>query len=341
MAHEIRKNDVFAGVGVQSTKRAWHGLGDEIPEGLTAMAAFDKVGLGWETELAPLQALSGQGTKIQLPGHFAHLRRDTNDVLGIVTDGYKPFENADLARLADGLVDEGHQVSVETCGSLYGGRRVYVLVKLPKTIKASRADVLEQYILISNGHGGFAVLSAYPTSIRVVCANTLRWSERDVMSGCRFRHSGDFDAKVKQARLVLGLATKETERFEEQVKALVRTNLSVKRCKAFMFRAYEQSFGKIDMEGDADTVAKLLKKRDKVMDQWIANLEDTRNQIAGSKGTAWGALNAITQWHDHERGRYKTVHESGARVHSNLFGISQKQKLATLRSALTLVGKSK
>lgn len=336
MAHEIRDNDVFAGVGVQSTKRAWHGLGDEIPDGLSAVEAFEQVGLGWETELAPIHAKREDGGIIVLDKHFAHLRKDTGDVLGMVTDGYKPFENMDLARMADALAGEQKKVVTETCGSLYGGRRIYALVKLPKTIEVTRSDVLQQYILVSNGHGGFAMLSAYPTSIRVVCANTLRWSERDVARGGRWRHSGDFESKVKQAKALMGLATQENEIFEEKVRLLVRTNMTVKRVKTYMDRIYDKCFGKIDELGDAETVEKLKAKKKAVLEKWFENLENERQTLPGIKGTAWATYNAVSEWHDHQRGRYNTVHESGARVHSNLYGVAQKHKLRAFNEALAL-----
>lgn len=346
MGHEIGSTDIFAGVGVQSTKRAWHGLGDEIPEGLGAVEAFQQTGLGWETELLPVHAerqiitADGVETKrIELPNHKLHIRADSGAKLGMVSDGYTPFENMQLAKLADSLVDEGHTVSVETCGSLYNGRRVYILVKLPRTIVAAPGDTMQQYILIGNGHGGFAALTTYPTSIRVVCANTLRWSERDIAKGAKFRHSGDFETKVKQARLMLGLAEKENDTFEQQVKALVAKQLGVSETFEYMHRSYDKCFGKIDMEGDADTVAKLLKKRDEVTAKWMANVEDPKQQIEGIRGTAWAAYNAVSQWHDHERGRYKSVHESGARVHSNIFGKSQEHKLRAFREAMTVASK--
>ena len=332
MGHGITKTDTF----VEVNKRAWHGLGDEIPEGLTAAEAFEIAGLGWETELAPCYARL-DGKSVELPGHFAHVRKDNREILGMVSGDYKPFENADLARLADSLVDADHQVLVETCGSLYGGRRVFVLVKLPKDIIVTSDDILEQYICVSNGHGGVAVLSAYPTRIRVVCANTLRASEHSLVQGGSWRHTGDFDEKVKQARQVLGLAAAETERFEEQVKLLVRTNMTIARQKSYMERVYDKCFGRVDVEhGDALTVEKLLTRKKNILTEWEANLEDVRQSMKSIRGTAWQAMNAITQWQDHERGRHLTVHDSDSRVHSNLFGIANKQKQVAYNMALAL-----
>lgn len=337
MGHEIRKGDRFAEVRANG-QRAWHGLGVEIPEGLNAVAAFQRVGIDWETELAPVYARFGDDLErsVALDGHFAHIRKDTGDVLGLVSSDYKPFENKDLARLADALVDADHEVLVETCGTLYGGRRVFVLVKLPRDVRVTDEDILEQFICVSNGHGGTAVLSAYPTKVRIVCANTLRASETSLVRGGSWRHVGDFDQKVAQARAVLGLAARETEQFEAQVKMLVKTNMSKAKVREYMERVYDRSFKKIDEEGDAATVEKLKERRNKTLEQWEANLEDARQSLTGIRGTAWAAYNAISQWQDHERGRFATVHDSDARVHSNLFGTAHKGKLVAYREALTL-----
>lgn len=350
MAHEIRKHDHFAFTGERSM--IWHGIGTPIEDGLDAVTAFQQTGLGWPTELQPVfrkkQVLGPDGKPlldekdqpqfemVEVSDHFMHVRPDLDLELGMVSDGYRPFENVDLARFADALAGEDAAVTVSTCGSLYDCRRIFVLVKLPQIVKATAEDISEQYVCISNGHGGFASFSVYPTSIRVVCANTLRWSERDAGRGIRFRHTGDFDEKVKMARTVLGTAQKETERFQEQVTALVKCQLSVDQTRHFMERAWEIAYGKLsNLEGEA--LAKMVVRRDNQVEEWIAMMENERNSMPGIEGTAWSALNAVTEFHDHSRGRFKTVAESQARVHSNLFGTSAVAKTRTLRAALALV----
>lgn len=335
MAHEIAENDAFGEVR-SGGKRAWHGLGEEIPEGLSAADSFRRVGLDWETELCPIYAKMGDDLDVVIPIHdqFAHICCQDRSVLGIVTSAYKPFENMDVAKLADALVTEGEQTSVETCGSLYGRRRIYVLIKMPKVIRVARGDDVETFILISNGHGGTAALCAYPTSIRVVCANTLRWSEASLKLGGVWRHTGDFEGKVRQARLVLGLAQEETLKFEGMVKRLAAKHFDQAALDRYMDRAYDECFGQIDVDGDSATVEKLVEKKHLVLIEWRKNIEDDRNTMAGVRGTAWAAYNAVSQWHDHQRGRFATVAESDARVHSNLFGVSQNSKLQAFRVAL-------
>jgi len=356
MSHEIRHNDRY-GETRKNGQRAWHGLGDEIEEGLSAEEGFERIGLGWRTILAPVHAqvdvmgengpatqtiqLKGKGEGGQTP--MAHLRADDHTLLGLVTEGYKPFENMDLARFADALSGADKGVHIETGGSLHNGRRIFALVKLPEVVRATAEDTLDQYVLIQNGHGGFAAFSCYPTSVRVVCANTLRWSERDVSKGLKFRHSGDWDDKVAQARVALGIARQETERFQEQVSLLVNTNMSTQKLRAFMGRVYDQTFygGKPLVKAESmeqDTFEKLVAKKTELLEKWTANLENERQMLKGIRGTAWAAYNAISEYHDHERGRFKGIEESDARVGSNVFGVSQAHKSVAFRAALAVAG---
>lgn len=344
MSHAINSTDNFGEIR-EHGQRAWHGLGVAIPDGLSAEDGFERIGLGWRTILAPVYAeIEGMGedgptvTRMEIPERKAHYRRDTLELLGVVSDGYRPLENMDLARFADALVeaDEG-KVIVETAGSLHNGRRVFACVKLPEQVRATDYDVLDQYVLVSNGHGGFASFSCYPTSVRVVCANTLRWSEKDVARGLRFFHLGSMEDKLKNARQALGIARKETEKFQKQVTALVGRQLTVAQMKTLAEDIYYKCFGKIDAHLEETSRKKLEAKRDEVVGKWLANIEDERQRIAGIEGTGWAFYNAISQWHDHERGRFLGVNESNGRISSNLFGVSQEHKKVAFRRILQAV----
>jgi phage/plasmid-like protein (TIGR03299 family) len=333
MSHEIRNNDNFGYVG----QPAWHGLGIELPAGIGAEDGFRRLGIDWETELLPVYVEQPNSDEYQeVAGHRLHVRKDTRDELGMVTANYKPMQNMELARFADAIAGADAATMLETAGTLYGNRRVFALVKLPEVVKATAEDVSEQYVLLSNGHGGCASFSIYPTSVRVVCANTLRWSERDAARGLSFRHMGDFDSKLKAARKVLGIARKETEKFQEQVDALVRTQLDASAARAFIELCWDQAFGSPEkLEGEPK--ARMLARRNEQIQEILGLMENSRNSLPGISGTAWAALNAVTEFHDHHRGRFKPVAESKGRVNSNLFGQSAYAKTKALRAALALV----
>jgi phage/plasmid-like protein (TIGR03299 family) len=339
MAHQITETDNFAYVG----EKAWHGIGIEVEAGLTAQEAFEQTGLDWTTRLEPVFFQDDHGHWIDIEGNGArspraHIRADNNQLLGMVTTGYQPMENMDLARFADGLTTANSELRIETCGTLNGGRRAFALMRLPKVIEPVPGDENYSYILVGNGHGGYAAMSAYKTDIRVVCANTLAWSENDLATGIKFRHSGDFETKLDQARLVLDRAIVGQERWEEQVRFMANKNLSVIETRDLLFSIYDNTYGALPNASQVapEMMEKLLQKRKNLVTQWEMNLEDERNSLPGMRGTAWAALNAVTQYHDHERGRTGPVTESDVRIQSNLFGVSARDKQTALDTVLQL-----
>lgn len=336
MAHEINNSDRFGEVRVNG-KRAWHGLGVEIADGLSAVEGFKAIGLDWKTELLPVYAerLTMDGIeRIEAKEHKLHVRADNREVLGMVSDGYAKIDNLELAQFADGIMGDDMAGVLETAGSLYSGKRVFALIRLPQTIVAARGDELAQYLAISNGHGGTAAFAAYPTSVRIVCANTLRMSEREISRGARFMHTGDMQSKLKTSQMLLGFAAKEFKKLEEQVTAMARKMLTADQVKQFMHAAFEAAFP-APAGQDPDTMAKWLAKRDETFVDWRVLFENERNAMASIRGSLWAAFNTVTEWHDHGRGRFTT--NSDGRVHSNLFGVSHVAKAKTMKLALSLV----
>jgi phage/plasmid-like protein (TIGR03299 family) len=331
MGHEIHETDAVGIVG----SKGWHGLGRVIVPGMGAEEAFRELGIDWGTTLEPLYLRRDPNPLDEgleaVPGHFAHVRDDTGEVLGVVSDGYKPFENMDLAKMADSMAGADAAVRTETAGTLHGGRRVFACVRLPADVIAAHPeDISQSYVLISNGHGGTASLNAYLTSVRVVCMNTLRMSERDLSRGTRFRHTGDFESKVKAAREALGLAYQENERFQEAVSAMAAMQLSSADLASFLQLALVDIYGHMSDDMEPESKEKLLAKRKAMADQVLENHE---RDVA--RGTVWGALNAVTEWNDHQRSRAGA--RTDARLHSNLFGASNVSKGKALRRALELV----
>lgn len=321
MAHEITSTDAFGYVG----KKAWHGLGVELESDLSAEQAFNQLGLGWETELFPIRANMGE-ERINLPEHRAHIRMDTKQVLGVVGKDYRPISNREMAKFADALVGEDAAIQVETGGSLRGGKRVFVLVKLPRDTEVLDGDMLKNYICISNGHDGTNAFRVFYTPIRVVCANTLAMAEANV-SGARFCHDGDVTKKIELARTALGILIKRNESFADQARTLAKVSLTKDQIGDYFDRVYGRTFGdQMSEKHTKDTLG-----------LWTGNLSEARNTVRSTEGTAWHAMNAVTFWHDHQRGRFKSIHESDARIHSNLFGAAANAKQIALREATALV----
>ena len=345
MAAGITVRDVFGEVRARG-ERAWHGLGEALPLGLTAEEGFHKIGLDWGTLLLPMQGVAPDGRVVPDPKTMLHVRGDTLAKLGTVGNGYRPIPNIDLAKFADTLVGADATVQLETAGSLYGGKRVFCSVKLPKTIEVVKEDILELYVIGSNGHDGNAACHWYPSSIRPVCANTLGFSEKDLTRGLKIQHTGQLDKKLDKARACLGIVLQEASRFEGDVKTAVRLQLTKAQAEAYFGAVYDRVFGKkapagelVDEQGDTvgeQAAVVMAGHKRKMIDHWLELMDAPEQSIKGIRGTGWAAYNAFSQWSDHERGTARGVVAPDVRIHSNLFGISALTKKRAWNEVLSL-----
>ena len=335
MGHGITKTDTFSFTGARES--IWHRMGKQIPEGRTAVESLPDTGLDWPTTLAPVYAdMAGLG-QVPLPDHRAHIRSDTRAVLGLVSDGYVALENRETAAFADSLVDPDI-ATLDTAASLLGGKRVFFALRFIKPITLGRGgvDVVHPYLVASNGHGGFASLNAYTTSVRVVCQNTLSASERDLGNGVRIYHTGDMKAKLLQAKVIVGAAVAQVETFGEQLRALANHDMTSAQVRAFFETAFTTSFGGVPK--DADAQAKWLAKRERHVTDWLARFENERQTLAGIQGTAWAALNAYTEWSDHDKGgTWATNRGDEVRFHNNVFGVAAATKRKVFQQALAML----
>jgi phage/plasmid-like protein (TIGR03299 family) len=196
MGHGLTNTDSMFSV----RELPWHGLGAvlEQPPG-SIDEALDESGLGWAVATAsvlferrPARTDDfGRERPAQLEraaGHKATLRSDTGELLGIVGADYEPLDNRDAFRFLDELI--GSQLHFETAGSLWGGRRVWVLARLPEWVEVG-GDQAGTYLYVANAHDGSMAVTAAVTPVRIVCAKTLgyalsRADGRDALRTFRF-----------------------------------------------------------------------------------------------------------------------------------------------------------
>jgi phage/plasmid-like protein (TIGR03299 family) len=345
MSHGIETTDKFGEVR-ENGQVAWHGLGVEIPSGMKTVPAFETLGIDWKTELLPVFATykgdDGKQKQFKLPTHMAHVRSDTKELLSVVGAGYKPISNVELAEFADTLVEADHGVTVETAGTLLSGKVVFALVRLPQDIQVTDQDILQQYVLLRNSHDCSTAFRVYPTSVRVVCANTLRLSETDAHRGIACWHTGNVKEKIEHARMMLGMIGETTSRFAAQVRLLAAKHVSKDQIREYFLSVYDGVFGVIpeavmNDEKSAARFERKCEKRDEIIDHWVEKMDEEHQTIGGIGDTPWAAYNAVSEWHDHERGRFQDVKQSRGRVHSNLFGVSDASKQIAFKRAMSLI----
>lgn len=330
MAHEIDFTTGKAGIAY-SGATPWHGHGTRFDELMTSEQALEAAGLNFTVSKMPVGFTHPEtGELVNVEDRYATVRTDTYAGLGTVGRAYEPIQNKDAFNFMDGLVADGG-IRYEVAGSLFGGRQVWMLAKLPSQTIVSHDDVTNHYLLLSNGHDGQRGCNVAFTTVRVVCNNTLRMADGNCKHKVKIRHSGSIQTKFDDARIILGLADEAFAEFGQKARALsfkdVKNQAAVNEfiCQVLGVKSIE----------DMAPSHKAVRER-------LLNLAETGRgtDLPGVKGTYWGLFNAVTEFVDHDKpakGRIATRSTEDIRLESITTGGGDLMKQRAWQTALATI----
>ena len=261
-------------------EKPWHGLGTEVPEAPTSADALRFAGLDWTVRQEPVYNARGGVIK----GYMSNVRDTDGSVLGIVGDRYKVVQNVDAFNFTDDLI--GGDVRYETAGSLREGRQVWLLAKMPE--RKIAGDAVEPYLCFTNSHDGSGGLKVCMTPIRVVCNNTLNLALRTAKRIWSMRHTENIRERMAEARDCLFRADEYMENLTQYADRAANTRLHDADIKAIL----EELFPVTDKSSEREK-ANAKKCRDEFMICYFAP------DIRQFRGTAWGAINAASDFVTH------------------------------------------
>jgi phage/plasmid-like protein (TIGR03299 family) len=333
----------------------WHGLGVLVDKATTSAEAIKLAGLDWEVTKLALQYQFGD-KRMTAADAYAMVRKDTGAHLGTVGKRYSPIQNAQAFDFLDGVLGE-FGARYETAGSLYGGQKVWMLAHMPKQAFALQGgDTIEPYVVFCNCHDGSGAAWCYPTSVRVVCANTFRVSRKERHKGLSIRHTGNVKDKLRLARQALRFAADSLETFKEAAEAMHHKSVNVRHYANDVLDAVLEVTQADAIKG-ADALAaalqvteaqraleakrfeRLIERRGEILEDILNRYESERCSVGGIRGTAWGAFNAITEHADHAKlGRSAADQETrlSRRFESSLIGDADTLKQAAFDAALAV-----
>jgi phage/plasmid-like protein (TIGR03299 family) len=292
MAHEITQTDGL----VLHKERAWHGLGTVVEQAPTPEEALKLAGLDWSVHQTDDVRGYANGLPVRTDKWRLNVRSDVQEVLGCVSDNYQPIQNSDVAQFCEQLSMDT-VVKVESAGSLFGGKKIWFLLKAD-TFDVGRngsEDPVVPYVLVSNGHDGSLAFSALPTSVRVVCNNTLSWALNRRKAVFSLRHTGTILSRVDEARKRLEAYMGGLDEFKDKCQHLRNKPVSREEIECFFFNMYQKCVGQIPTTypnmSDEDH-NKRQKAYDSISDM-CQNFDEERS-IAGT--TYWNAFNASSRW---------------------------------------------
>ena len=260
-------------------EKPWHGLGTMVQEAPTSADALRLAGLDWTVDQTPVYTDTG----IEIPGYKANRRSSDGSILGIVSDRYKIVQNTEAFEFTDAIVGETEDgvVKYETAGSLCGGKKIWLLAKMP-TQKILDDDV-EPYMVFTNSHDGTGAIRIAMTPIRVVCQNTMNMALAQAKRQWSTKHMGDMQSKLEEAKLCLQLADKYMKGLDEEADRLANATLYKEQIDEILDELFP-------VEEDA---SERKKRNVQAMkdDFWVAYFMPDISQF---RNTAWGCVNAMS-----------------------------------------------
>lgn len=262
----------------------WHGLGTIVQDAPTSTEAIKLAGLDWSVHSRPVYTEMSNGEKMLVEGQKANVRSTDNKVLGMVSDRYKIVQNSDAFDFTDALVGEGCRY--ETAGSLFGGKKIWLLASLPE--QKIIDDAFIPYVCFTNAHDGFGSIQAIMTPTRVVCNNTLNLALSTARRKWSTKHVGDLSSKLAEARHTLELANDYMTNLAAEADRLVEVKVTDEKLQEVLDALFPTN------PEDTDRKKRNMQElKDRFMVCMFAP------DILKFKGTAWGLVNAASDFATH------------------------------------------
>lgn len=284
----------------------WHGLGNQVEEGVSIEEMTVQAGLNWSVSKRPVQYPTEAGGMRAYKDRFV-LARDMDDLpYSVVSSKYKPVQPKEIMEFYRELTSLGG-FKLETAGSLSDGKRIWALARTGEAAELLGQDRVEEFLLLATSYDGtFATLAQF-TDVRVVCQNTLAAAMRDYETRISIPHLREFNAdEVKQR---MGIHRDAWEARRVAMELLARTRVDVAKASEVLYKIFQVpkevvTAGGIVLKNHADSAIELFSQNGMGSDLESAN------------DTAWGVVCSVTEYVDH----WKRARGANGRMNSAWFG---------------------
>lgn len=329
MAHQISTvtiNGKSVVEAMYANKPAWHRLGvvfdDGGNEAPNSEQTIKLAHLDWTVDKRKLVDMDGHDS-----GSFGNYRTDTNDCLGVVSDRYTVLQNIEAFTFLDSLVEDV-EMTYESAFALNGGRQICLLARISEVDEYVPGDHGLRYIMLRTSHDGSTEIDMVPTSVRVVCANTIKLA---MVSDKKLsvRHSGNIKDRLEQAKHYLAMFSNQFTLYNAQAAELYKMKYT---------EATKQKF--LDELFPVPESDKAKTRHFRKVNEFNISLEHPSNNIAGMNGTYWQLVNSLSYAIDHgeyfDQYRGDTLSKRENKFTSTIFGKNSDIKNKAIKIALSL-----
>ena len=321
----------------------WHGEGLEVAPDLTPHEMMKAAKLNWTVSKRPIftthkptseypikQDEDGNNYYADLemlnnPDRFALMRDSDNTWLGTCSGDYQVIQNERIFDFFQKFSKHAN-ISMETAGSLRGGKDIFGLAKLNDNFALPGGDEINGFVLFRQPHEPGYAMSILDTEVRVVCSNTLQLALRQkAAANFTMSHRTEFnDVKEDEALRTMGAVYERRAEFKEAAEFLAKKKAKDKEVIEFISKLYQPKI-LVDHKPEEGPIQDNFSKIPKAVFEALVTAPGADNKSA--KGTWWGALNAVTFVEDHQR-------TGENKVYNAMFGEASKRKTTAMNLAI-------
>jgi len=222
--------------------------------------------------------------------YFGLFNSKSGECINSVKEGYTISQNDEVVEMVlRGIEPFSDKLNVSFGGSLNGGRKVFLQLKVEGKSKVGN-DTLIQYITIIDSNDGSTSLSIGISDLCMRCSN--QFFKFYKAGNAKYRHTATIEQKIKEIPMLISIALTEcmsqVELYNKFVSTPVTRSLANQMLKSML--GYDREFTAMDILKTKSTKAL------NILDAMTTDIETEFNQVGLN---AWALLGGITRYTTH------------------------------------------
>lgn len=252
---------------------------------------FQECELDWEVKQKPL-FIQNDNDYEELTNTVVNYRSDNDKILGMVhPKNYKIVQNIQ----AFDFIDELPNFAIDRVGTFNNGKKVFVIGKSTEQIDINNSgDMIDFYLTFLHGHDGKSGIRVIVCPIRFYCTNQLNLMLKTSTFKYNITHTGDIQTKLNSIQRIIGNSSYYIDDLEEKLNTLIDTKPAI---------TIEQFVNRL-LPIETDLESAIIKIEDNR--QQIINIYNNKDDLQNYKDTAFGMINAVSDFISHKQPGRKT-----------------------------------
>ena len=270
----------------------WHAIGKSVEECKDLEGVLRASGLDYEVKKIPVFAQDPVSKVVcPVPKRFVTTRMTDGHFYDVVSDKFEIVQNREAFDFVNYM---GEDLQFEKAGETENGM-IYIIAKLPEV--NILGDAFVPHVIFRNGFTGKVKITAAICPLRLVCQNQFNFAFRNAQNSTTIRHVRNAHDKLEEAKEVLKMSAD----YMGELNAMAQQYVGIKLSEKDLDRVLDNMFPIVDPENmNAFKRHQLEEQREKFKSAYLA--DDNYH----FRGTAWGMINAYTDFITHRAPAGKT-----------------------------------